>query len=769
VDFLILDGFTLVESIALWVLLVVGLLVSGYALLLRRQIARRDQGSERMQEVWGWLKAGADAQQGQYTRTIMLLAIVLALLLAASGYFGPVNPQTLDAFGSDDALLWTAVARGGGALAGALLAALVGLLGIRTTLTSNIRAAAAASKGYPQSLTVAYRAGMVPGLLAAGLGLLASTAAYILLLEYALLVDVWLGVAAGTALAALVLRAGGGIYAQAASTGSEIVSSGEDALPADDPANPAVVADLLGDTGSDGGGMAADLFAATELAFLVALLAGLLLGGGTTVLNADANGEAAVASIYLLFPLLLRGIGALAALIGGLLVRTDERRRNARAAINRGFFTAAVLAALGFAGLSYYLIEVEGLLLDWRPLLAALTGVVLLVALGRVSELFTSPQYGTVKAVSRSAQYGSSSSVVAGLAAGFAGALWLVLVFVLGVVAAAATTFESLEAVQAGISEPTEAIAYALALAGIGVVSIAANVSAMNGYAASAHSAARVGLRCGLDKNPRNVVEDLDAVGSTTRFLSRGIASGITALIVIAFAATLLTFTDVGLAFVLSLLLGAVVPLMGLMLVLYATDRVTANTVNTTRQQVQQETPDHARIASSAGGAVQADMFALTLLAVLLPVATVLLLGAAAAGGLIIGLVLTGLPLALFLGGAGGAWDSARTYIEDGFFGGKRSPAHQVATQTALVGQPLRALAGPVLDPLVKLTALAAVLIMLAPRTDLVINAAVAGVGVVVLLVVLVRSRRQVEIKTAAVKKATAPVKTSSKARSRGS
>jgi K(+)-stimulated pyrophosphate-energized sodium pump len=516
-------GFTAVQLNTLWAVLAVALLAIVYALVLRRQVLRRDAGSEHMQAIAGSIRAGASAYLGQQRNNLLLLGLLLAALLAASVLLLPPTAAAEERFGSEQALLWVALGRAGAFVLAAGCAYLVAASGMQLAIQGTVRVAAAARKGYNPALHVAYTASVVTGLLTGGLGLLGS--ALIVLLFGLAAPTVLVAFALGAALAALVLRVGGGIYAQAAEVGAQIVQAGGAGNPGDAPVlrtpageplhQPAAVAELVGNNAGDNAGMAAEGFASFTLALVAPLLLGDLLLGGA--------GDGMYDLRFVLFPLALYGVGLLAALIGNATVRTDETRRNALAALGRSFSVALVLSVIGIAAATYFLLpdpQSSLLGLDWRPGAAALLGVLLALLLRLLARYATATQYAPVKAVSRAGRNGPGSSMIAGLSLGFEASTWAAMLI------GAALGGAVLLYATAPAATQLAAMLYGIALTGMGLLMLTGNTLALHGFGPLAGNARDMSDLAELDKNARNVLDDLDAVGSTTSATTASLTIG---------------------------------------------------------------------------------------------------------------------------------------------------------------------------------------------------------------------------------------------------
>jgi K(+)-stimulated pyrophosphate-energized sodium pump len=713
------------EAQALWTVLIVALLAASYALVLRALVLRQARGPEAMQTIGDALLSGASAYIKTQARVIAVAAVVLAALLAASGWFFGPGEAARERFGGD-AQLWIAGGRAVSCLLGALFATVAALVGLNIGAAGSLRAAAGASKGYRMALRVAYSSGTITGLLTVGLGLAGSV--LILMFAGSAAPDLLIGFAAGGSLAALFLRVGGGIANRAAALGGSIASQGEDALPPTDTRNPAPVASMVGTGASGSAGAVADAFESLEVATLAALVLGFALGDAMN----GTVGDGLYDLRFVILPLLLRGIGIVAAIIGNAFVRTDDKHRNARAAVSRGFFSTALLAILGFAVLSYFYmappLETPSVqAVDWRPFFAASAGVVLAVVLDRLTRFFTATNASAVKAIGRNSQNGVSGTVMSGMATGFDSGVW----------ATVATTGAVLISLLIYADTPPDtqvpAVLYGIALIGMGMLTLAGNTLATSSFGAVAEGARGIGQLAGQEKNPRNVVEDLDVVGDTTRAAIRGIATGAAVIAVTALAGALLLggvqaqrnlLPDIGITITsvvfVALLIGSALPLLFSSQVLHAVTRAAVQMVNELRRQwshtpiiERSVPPDYARAVDAAASSAWQDALVTGLIAVLVPALIGLLLGVEALVGLLVGALLASQALAVFQANAGSAWESAKTAIEDGFYGGRNSDAHRAALVGDTLGSPLRDATGPALGPLLKLVGLAA--LVLAP------------------------------------------------------
>jgi K(+)-stimulated pyrophosphate-energized sodium pump len=719
-----MQGLTPFEQAAVLVVFAIAILSLVYTLFLRAQILRQDKGTERMQEVWGFIKAGANAYLTRQARTIAILIVILTFVLAASVLIVPPTREAEEMFGAN-ATLAVALGRALAFLMGSVFSYLVGFIGMNVAVEGNVRVAAAARKGYNPALQVAYQSGSVTGMLCVGLGLLGGTVIFIFFGVAA--PDALLGFGFGGSLIALFMRVGGGIYTKAADVGADLVGKVEAGIPEDDPRNAAVIADLVGDNVGDCAGMAADVFESFEVTLVSALILGIVLGDAAKGALFDGQYDLR----FVIFPLLLRAVGVVASVIGNQFVRTDERRRNAMAAMNRGFYIAAVIAIIGFALVSlFYMVDPASGAVDWRPFLAVVAGIVLALALDKVTEYFTSTHYKPVKDVSRASQTGSATNILAGLALGMESSVWAILV-ICGSILASVLIFTGFS------TDPTvtfTAILYGVSLTGIGMLSLTGNTISMDSFGPISDNANGIGEMSGLDKNARNVMDDLDAVGNTTKAVTKGIAIGSAVIAAVALFGSFLTDTgkvqqQIGqpvltginvsapIVFI-GLLIGGAVPFLFSSLTIRAVQRAASQIVNEVRRQFKipglmegKVTPDYARAVSISTTAAQKELISLGIIAVMVPILVGFLLGVEALGGFLAGIILSGQLMAVFQANAGGAWDNAKKYIEEGNYGGKHSEPHKAAVVGDTVGDPLKDTAGPALNPMIKVINLVALII----------------------------------------------------------
>ena len=686
---------------ALWTVL--GTAIAGllYAAFLMVQVLGEDPGSPEMQEVSHSIRIGANAYLGRQFRTILFLI----LLLTAGLYFTAGEKHI-------------AIGRTCAFLMGSVFSATVGLVGMNLAVRGNVRVAAAANKkSFSQALKIAYRTGTITGMLTDGLGLLGGTLIFMIYGEKAY--EVLLGFGFGGTLIALFMRVGGGIYTKAADVGADLVGKIEKNMPEDDPRNAATIADNVGDNVGDCAGMAADIFESYEVTIVAAMILGWASFGHKGVI----------------FPLLVRAIGVISSIIGTYAVRTKEAVRDAMKAINVGFILSATISVIGFALVGFFYFRftnqtqlpffislgVKGL--DMRPVWTTLVGILLAVTINRLTEYFTDTGKYPVKSIAESCQTGHATAIITGLAVGLESTVWAIMVIAIAILASAF--------IYQG-TNPTF-IAYGVSMCGIGMLTLTGNNISMDVFGPVADNANGIGEMVHLPKEARQILADLDAVGNTTKAITKGIAiaSAVVAAISLFNAyitnissITKQTYNDIasslsvaGHSVFVGFLIGGAIPFLFSSLTIKAVGRAAFLIVNEVREQLKdkeiwegRKLPDYARVVSICTTAAQKELIRPGLLAILAPLLVGFLLKKEALGGFLAGMILSGQLLAVFMANAGGAWDNAKKLIEDGKFGGKGSEAHKASVTGDTVGDPLKDTAGPALNPLIKVMNMVALL-----------------------------------------------------------
>ena len=688
-----LQGFSQGEIIALWSVL--GTAVAGliYAAFLMVQVLAEDQGTAKMQEISRSIRIGANAYLVRQFKTILFLILILAAAL----YFTAGERHI-------------AVGRACAFLMGSIFSAAVGFIGMNLAVRGNVRVAAAANRqSFSQALKIAYRTGTITGMLTDGLGLFGGTLIFMIYGERAY--EVLLGFGFGGTLLALFMRVGGGIYTKAADVGADIVGKIERDIPEDDPRNAATIADNVGDNVGDCAGMAADIFESYEV----------------TIVSAMILGWASFGHRGVVFPLLVRAIGVVSSIIGTYAVRTKEEVRDAMKAINVGFLLSALISIAGFAAVGFFYLRFPeaGALpawhslgipgLDMRPVWTTLVGILLAIAINRITEYFTATTNPPVRSIAEACQTGHATTIITGLAVGLESTVWAILTI-------AAAIFAS-SFIYAG-TNPTF-VAYGVAMCGIGMLTLTGNNISMDVFGPVADNANGIAQMAHIPRQARQTLADLDAVGNTTKAITKGIA--IASAVVAAISLFNAYITDIGnltrqtydvIAASLSvsypnvfigLLIGGAIPFLFSSLSIKAVGRAAFLIVKEVREQLKdrdvwegKKLPDYARVVAICTTAAQKELIRPGLLAILAPLLVGFLLKKEALGGFLGGMILSGQLLAVFMANAGGGWDNAKKLIEDGSYGGKGSEAHKASVTGDTVGDPLKDTAGPALNPLIK-------------------------------------------------------------------
>jgi K(+)-stimulated pyrophosphate-energized sodium pump len=740
------------EVIATWLVMAVALVGLLYALFLRRQILAEDKGTEKMQEVWEAIRQGANAYLTRQLRTILPFIALLTIALFLSVYIVPPTEFSLEVFegyGEDTIRLIVGIGRALAFVMGAGFSLTVGQLGMRMAVEGNVRVASAARTSFKDALRIAYRTGTITGMLTDGLGLLGGTLIFMIFGKAA--PDALLGFGFGGTLIALFMRVGGGIYTKAADVGADLVGKVEHDMPEDDPRNAAVIADLVGDNVGDCAGMAADIFESYE----VTIVSGLILG--VTLALITGHNE------YILYPLLVRGIGVLASIVGTYLVKGEsDDSGNAMQAIFRGFLTSAAISVVLFGIIAlFYMDTVPGGW--WRPFLSTAAGVALAILIDRLTDYFTGTHYRPVKEIRDSTSGGPATTILSGLASGYESAVWSVLVIAATIVAAI-LIYTGIPAEQF-VSDRFSAefiqftfVLYGIAMTGIGMLTLTGNNVAMDSFGPIADNANGIGEMAGLEPKARQIMADLDAVGNTTKAITKGIAIGSAVIAAVSLFGSFITDVSLvdpealangirvssPLVFV-GMLLGGALPWMFSSLAIRAVSRAAGQMVEEVRRQFRipgilegTVKPDYARAVTISTIAAQRDLVNLAVLAVVTPIAVGLLLQVEALGGFQAGIIVSGMLLAVFMSNTGGAWDNGKKLIEDEERNieantGKGSERHKAAVVGDTVGDPLKDTAGPALNPMIKVVNLVSLII-----APIVVRYSERGIVVIVVSVVLI-------------------------------
>ncbi|MBM3145976.1 MAG: sodium-translocating pyrophosphatase [Chloroflexi bacterium] len=733
------------EQVAIWSVLVVAILGLLYAIFLRAQILREDKGDEKMQEVWNAIREGADAYLRRQLKSILPLILILTVALFASVFIVKPTPEASEWYcmtvkgetyqaalecaehlddGEQQQVRWIiGIGRAVAFAMGAGFSLIVGQIGMRMAVQGNVRVTAASRRSFGDSVRIAYRAGTITGMLTDGLGLFGGTVIFLIFGVAA--PDALLGFGFGGTLLALFMRVGGGIYTKAADVGADLVGKVEAGIPEDDPRNPAVVADLVGDNVGDCAGMAADIFESYE----VTIVSSLILGVALTALTGHLE--------WIIYPLLVRGIGVLASIIGTYLVKGGPGESgNAMKAIFTGFLSSAAISTLLFGLMAFfYMGEVNGGW--WRPFAATTVGVLLAILIDRLTDYFTSSHGAPVKEIKKAADTGPATLILSGTSVGFESSVWAIIVI-------AATIFASI-LIYGGVSaNPVEQFTYVLygvAMTGIGMLTLTGNNVAMDSFGPISDNAAGIGeiawnkLEDAETRKAQKIMADLDAVGNTTKAITKGIAIGSAVIAAVSLFGSFIT--DVGRVDPLALqygirvsmpkvfvgmLIGGAIPWLFSSFAIQAVSRAASLIIEEVRRQFKlgvlegKVKPDYRQAVTISTQAAQKELVPLALIGVVSPILVGLVLQVEALGGFLAGIILSGQLLAVYLNNAGGAWDNAKKMIEDEPRDpannlGKGSERHKAGVVGDTVGDPFKDTAGPALNPMIKVVNLVALIV----------------------------------------------------------
>jgi len=729
------------DRLILWAIIACGVIGIATGLFLVRGVMAADAGSVKMRDIAKAIQEGAEAFLKRQAKTILIIVVPLAVLIFFTAT-KVVRDNGTVAMSFTQNGIWRAVCF----LLGAAFSGLTGFIGMSIAVRGNVRTAAAAvaGKGMPGALRVAFRTGAVTGLLCVGLGLTGAAGIFLVFQNSATAVLV--GFAFGASLIALFMRVGGGIFTKAADVGADLVGKIEAGIPEDDPRNAATIADNVGDNVGDCAGMAADLFESYEITIIAALILGWTAFATPNIKD-------------VLFPLIIPAIGILASIVGVFSVRARAHERNALSPINRGFWLSSFLTIVGAFLVAQFYVH------NLRLFFAVLTGVGLSLAASQITEHFTSTERNPVREIAESARTGPATTVLSGFAIGLESSVW-------AIIAVAIAIGVALGLGQGNIHE----VFFFVALIGIGLLSTAGMIVSEDSFGPVSDNSAGIAEMAGeFEGEAQTVLVSLDAVGNTTKAITKGVAIGSAVIAAVAIFASFIqtageqlhlpaavsAFSQIQInvadpKIFIGLLLGGSVAFLFSALAIRAVGRSAGTVVQEVRRQFREhpgimdytEKPEYGRVISICTTAAQRELATPALLAVLAPVIVGFGIGYLALGGFLAAAILTGQLMANTLSNSGGAWDNAKKFIEDGNEGGKGSDAHKAAVIGDTVGDPFKDTAGPALNPLIKVMNLVSLLILPAVITQAHHTAArytIAGVSVVVLGCAIAFSKRKSE------------------------